>query len=103
DPSKTGEMVVVRVKLPAHFHIPPHTHPYAEYDTVISGSIGFGMGEKFEPKGEMFKAGSFFAQPPRHVHYVWTGDEGAIIQAQFIGPASIDYIDPADDPRKKTN
>ena len=102
DPTKAGEVVVTRVKLPANYKVPPHTHPYAETVTVISGSVGFGMGEKFDDKkGEMVKAGGFFAQPEKHAHYVWTGNEGAIIQVQFIGPGGIDYINPADDPRKK--
>jgi hypothetical protein len=29
--------------------------------------------------------------------------EEAILQVQFTGPGGIDYINPADDPRKKTN
>jgi quercetin dioxygenase-like cupin family protein len=100
DPTKTGEVVVQRVKLPANYQVPPHTHPYAETVTVISGSVGLGMGEKFE-KGELAKPGTFYAQPAKHAHYVWTGDEEAIIQVQFTGPGGIDYINPADDPRKK--
>jgi quercetin dioxygenase-like cupin family protein len=40
DPTK-AEMVVSRTKLPANYQIPPHTHPYAEVVTVISGSVGF--------------------------------------------------------------
>jgi len=101
DPTK-AEVVVQRVKLPANYKVPPHTHPYAETVTVISGSVGFGMGEKFDAtKGEMVKAGALFAQPAKHAHYVWTGKEGAIIQVQFVGPGGIDYINPADDPRKK--
>jgi hypothetical protein len=39
--------------------------------------------------------------PAKHAHYGWTGNEGVILQAQFVGPAGIDYINPADDPRKK--
>ena len=102
DPTKAGEVVVQRVKLPANYRVPPHTHPFAETVTVISGSVGFGMGEKFDAtKGEMVKAGTFFAQPAKHAHYVWTGNEEAIIQIQFIGPGGIGYINPADDPRKK--
>ena len=102
DPTKAGEVVVTRVKLPANYKVPPHTHPYAETVTVISGSVGFGMGEKFDAKkGEMVKVGTFYAQPAKHAHYVWTGKQGAILQVQFIGPAGIDYINPADDPRKK--
>ena len=50
----------------------------------------------------MVKAGPLQALPAKHAHYVWTGNEEAILQIQFIGPGGIDYIDPADDPRKKT-
>jgi quercetin dioxygenase-like cupin family protein len=101
DPTKAGEVVVQRVKFPANYHVPPHTHPYAETVTVISGSVGFGMGETFEKKGELGKPGTFYAQPAKQAHYVWTGNEEAIIQVQFTGPGGIDYINPADDPRKK--
>jgi quercetin dioxygenase-like cupin family protein len=102
DPTKAGEVIVQRVKFPANYHVPPHTHPYAETITVISGSVGFGTGEKFDAtKGELMKAGSLYAQPAKHPHYVWTGNEEAIIQVQFIGPGGIDYSNPADDPRKK--
>src|SRR5262249_38988652 len=97
-----AEVVVLRVKLPANYQVPPHTHPYSETITVISGSLGNGMGEKFEKKGEMLKPGSFFALPAKHAHFVWTGNEEVIIQVQFVGPGVIDYINPADDPRKKT-
>jgi len=102
DPTKPGDVVVQRVKFPANYKVPPHTHPYAENVTVISGRVGLGMGEKFDPKeGDMAAAGSFFSQPAKHAHYVWTGSEAAIVQVQFIGPGGIDYINPADDPRKK--
>jgi quercetin dioxygenase-like cupin family protein len=103
DPTKPGEVVVQRVKFPANYQVPPHTHPYAETLTVISGSVGLGMGEKFDKKGELLKPGAFAANPAKHAHYVWTGNEGAIVQIQFTGPGGIDYINPADDPRKKTN
>src|SRR5260370_18201072 len=47
DPTK-AEVIVQRVKFPANYQVPPHTHPYAEVVTVLSGSIGFGMGEKLD-------------------------------------------------------
>jgi hypothetical protein len=69
---------------------------------VISGRLGFGMGEKFDPnERDIVTAGTFFSPPAQHAHYVWTGNEEAIIQVQFTGPGGIDYINPADDPRKK--
>src|SRR5215210_1748022 len=46
DPTK-AEVVVVRLKFSPNSHVPPHTHPHSEVATVISGSIGTGMGEKF--------------------------------------------------------
>ena len=101
DQTKAGEVVVLRIKFPANSHIPPHTHPYAEVVTLISGTIWSSEGEKFEKKGEMLKAGSLWVYPARHPHYAWTGNEEAILQVQFTSPGGIDYINPADDPRKK--
>jgi quercetin dioxygenase-like cupin family protein len=101
DQTKAGEVVVLRIKFPANFQMPPHTHPYSEVVTVISGTIGSTHGEKFEKKGEMLKPGSLWVYPAKHAHYAWTGNEEAILQVQFTGPGGIDYINPADDPRKK--
>jgi hypothetical protein len=39
--------------------------------------------------------------PANQAHFVWTGDEEAVVQVQFVGPFGINYINPADDPRKK--
>jgi quercetin dioxygenase-like cupin family protein len=100
DPTK-AEVVVQRVKFPPNYRVGPHTHPYAEVVTVLSGSLGSGMGETFEAKGELLKPGGLFALPAKHPHYVWTTTEEAILQVQFTGPGGIDFINPADDPRKK--
>jgi quercetin dioxygenase-like cupin family protein len=103
DPTKPGSVVVQRVKFPANYRVLPHTHPYGEVVTVISGSMGFGLGETFDTsKGEMAPAGTVHVVPAKQPHYAWTGSEGAIAQAQFVGPGGIDYVNPADDPRKKT-
>lgn len=101
DQTKAGEVVVLRIKFPPNSHTPPHTHPYAEVVTLISGTIGTSEGEKFEKKGEMLKPGSMWVYPARDPHYAWTGNEEAIIQVQFVAPGGIDYVNPADDPRKK--
>src|SRR2546430_8579693 len=69
DPTKAGEVVVLRIKFPPHSRIPPHTHAYSEVVTVISGTIGSTHGEKFKKKGEMLKAGSLWVYPARHAHY----------------------------------
>src|SRR5260370_7751096 len=86
DPAKAGDVVVQRVKLPPNYQVPPHTHPYAETVTLISGSVGFGMGEKFDNKGALAKPGTLFANPAKHAHYVCTGPQEPTVQVPFIGP-----------------
>jgi quercetin dioxygenase-like cupin family protein len=102
DPTKQGELFVQRVKLPANYQIPAHTHPSFETVTVVAGSIGYGMGEKLDKEnGKMLQAGSLFTLPAGHPHYVWTAGDEATLQVQAIGPAGITYINAADDPRKE--
>ncbi len=101
DPSK-AEVTVLRVRLPPHCKHPPHTHPFSEVATVLSGRAGFGLGDVFDPsKGELYGAGTFAVVPAKQAHYIWTEDEEAIVQVQFVGPFGIDYVNPSDDPRKR--
>jgi quercetin dioxygenase-like cupin family protein len=101
NPTK-AEVVVLRVKLPPHCKHPPHTHPFAEVATILSGRLGFGMGDAFDTsKGQILEAGAFAVVPAERAHYIWTDTEEAIVQVQFVGPFGIDYINPADDPRKR--
>src|SRR5207302_1051016 len=65
DPTKAGDVVVLRIKFPANFQMPPHTHPYSEVVTIISGSIGTSHGDKFEKKGELLKPGARYGSSPR--------------------------------------
>jgi quercetin dioxygenase-like cupin family protein len=100
DPTK-AETVVMRFKFPANRRQPPHSHPHAEIVTVLSGSVGYGEGSKFDTsKGQIGKSGTFAVVPTDQVHFVWTGDEEAVVQVQFVGPFAINYIDPVDDPRR---
>jgi len=101
DPSK-AEVTVLRVKLPPHCKHPPHTHPFPEVATVLSGRLGFGLGDAFDTsKGQIFGAGTFAVVPAKRSHYIWTEEDEAIVQVQFVGPFGIDYVNPADDPRKR--
>jgi quercetin dioxygenase-like cupin family protein len=95
DPSK-AETIVLRVKFPPHFKVPPHNHTWSEVVTVLSGTCWNGMGNDME-KGVVLKPGSVFVLPANHTHQIWTTDEEAMIQVQFTGPGNITYINPADD------
>jgi quercetin dioxygenase-like cupin family protein len=103
DPTKPGELYVQRLKLPANYQVPPHTHPYPlQAITVIAGSVGYAHGDKFEKKGDLLKPGSVIVHPGTTPHYVWTGTEETILQLSGVGPGvGITYVNPADDPRKK--
>ncbi len=43
DPAKPG-IFIAYLKFPPNYKIPPHTHPFAEMITVLSGKVGNGMG-----------------------------------------------------------
>jgi quercetin dioxygenase-like cupin family protein len=100
DPSKEGPFVM-RVKMPDGFRIMPHTHPKDERVTVLAGTLHLGMGAKFDEKGaKSLPAGSYARTPAGERHYGWVKGE-TVLQVHGTGPWSIDYLDPADDPRTK--
>ena len=100
DPSKEGPFVF-RVKMPGGYKIPPHTHPKPERVTVISGTFHIGMGDKLDmTKGETMPAGTYGTWPAGMKHYVWVKGE-TVVQFHGDGPWVIEYLNPADDSRKK--
>jgi quercetin dioxygenase-like cupin family protein len=101
DPSKEG-LFVLRLKFPAGYRVAPHTHPVDEVLTVISGTFRMGMGETADQsKAQPLPAGSFFALPPGTAHYVFVNEE-TIVQISTNGPWELNYINPEDDPRQKS-
>jgi quercetin dioxygenase-like cupin family protein len=98
DPTKKGNFTV-RLQAPAGYKVPPHTHPTAEHITVISGTMNFGAGEKFdEAAGKELPMGGYVVMPAGMKHYAWSSGE-AIIQIHGMGQFEIKYVNPADDPR----
>jgi ChrR-like protein with cupin domain len=99
DPAMEGPFTV-RLQLPDGFSIPPHWHRAVEHVTVISGTFNLGMGEKFDKSGgRALSAGAFAFMPPGMRHFAWTTGE-TVIQLHGTGPWKINYVNPADDPRK---
>src|SRR5919107_6041149 len=99
DPSKDG-LFALRLKFPAGYHIPPHTHPKPEVVTVLSGTLYFGEGATADKaKAKELPAGSFFAMPPGMQHYVYA-DQEAVVQLNTVGPWGLTYVNEKDDPRK---
>lgn len=100
DPASKG-LVIVRLKMPAGYEIPAHTHPSDEHVTIISGTFGLGMGDKLDrAKSKVLRPGGYAAAPAGMSHFAWTAS-GAVVEIALMGPFAINYVNPADDPSKK--
>jgi quercetin dioxygenase-like cupin family protein len=101
NPAQEG-LFTMRLWLPDGFQIKPHSHPAVEHVTVVSGTFNVGMGDTFDAsKGAMLPTGTFAFLAPGMHHYAWaTGD--TVVQLHGVGPWQINYVNPADDPRQKT-
>jgi quercetin dioxygenase-like cupin family protein len=100
DPSKAGSAFTVRAKFPAGYKVPPHWHPTDENVVVISGTMMFGLGTKFD-EAEMHESpvGTFAIMPAGTRHFAMAKEE-SIVQIYGTGPFAVNYVNPADDPRK---
>ena len=97
---KTGPWVT-RLKFPAGYVIPPHTHTNIENVTVLSGDLHIGMGSKFDKANtKVIDAGGYFMMPPGMQHFAYS-EKGAVLQVHSNTESTITYVDPQDDPRKK--
>jgi quercetin dioxygenase-like cupin family protein len=93
---------VVRVKLPGGVKLMPHRHHEDRVYTVISGVFYIGLGEEFdEAKLQAYPPGSVVVLPSGTAHFHWAKSGDYITQVQAIGPISLDYVHPEDDPRNK--
>ena len=101
DPNKPG-VYTIMLRVPAHTKIAAHSHRDDRVATVISGTWHIGYGEKFdEAKLKALPAGSFYTEPPSEAHFAETDDEAVVVQITGFGPSSTDYVDPAQDPRRR--
>ena len=102
DPSVKGQPFVIRAKFSDGYRVPPHWHPTDEHLTILAGTLGVGLGEKFDPaQGRELTAGSFAKMPKETRHFAWAKGE-TIIQVHGTGPFEVTYVNPADDPRRKS-
>ena len=100
DPGKEGPFTI-RLKVPDGYKIPPHWHSKTEHVTVISGTFNLAFGETFVTLGgHAMPAGTFGFMPPGMRHFAWAKGD-TVIQLHGVGPWDINYVSPADDPRKK--
>jgi quercetin dioxygenase-like cupin family protein len=100
DPREPGPYVI-RVKVPMGTRLMPHKHPEDRIYTVISGVFYIGLGETFdETRLSAFAPGSLVVLPGDQSHFHWAKSGEYITQVSAIGPLGLEYVDPANDPRK---
>jgi quercetin dioxygenase-like cupin family protein len=101
DPAKAGQFTL-RLSLPDGYRVPPHSHPADELVTVIEGRFRIGTGDQFDGSAlTTLPAGAFVALEPGTSHFVQAQGK-TIVQIHGIGPWKINYVSPADDPRRGT-
>jgi quercetin dioxygenase-like cupin family protein len=98
-PSEPGPYVV-RVKVPSGVKLMPHRHQEDRVYTVISGVFYIGRGDQFDAdKLEAYPPGSVVVLPGGTAHFHWARSGEYVTQVFAIGPISLTYLNPRDDPR----
>ena len=98
DPGKPAPYTV-RLRFPANYAIPAHSHPTDENITVVTGTLFLGMGTKLDKAaGTSLGAGGFALMPAGSNHFAYTKQETTIL-LYGQGPVEFKYVNPADDPR----
>jgi quercetin dioxygenase-like cupin family protein len=79
----------------------PHKHPEDRIYTVMSGVFYIGLGDQFDgDKVQVFPPGSTIVLPGNTPHFHWATSGEYVTQITAIGPLGLEYVDPADDPRR---
>ena len=98
---KAGVPFTVRLKFPANAKVPPHWHSTTEHVTVISGVLNLGVGDSLDTsRSKALGPGSFSVMPPSMHHFGWFSEE-TVVQLHGIGPWTVTYVNPVDDPKSQ--
>jgi quercetin dioxygenase-like cupin family protein len=103
DPTKSGAYAV-RLRFPANFAMPAHSHPTDENVVVTSGAVTWGMGDKLnkgDASNRTLPVGGFAQMPAGVNHFAYTTQESTIVLFGQ-GPVEFKYVNLSDDPRSKT-
>ena len=95
------ELFTFRLKMPKGYVVAPHTHGTDLHVTVIAGEFSAGTGDTIDLAGApIMRPGDFVTVPANHHHFD-AARSAAIVQIYGMGPFSLTYINPNDDPQRK--
>jgi quercetin dioxygenase-like cupin family protein len=91
DPMTPGKSFTARISCTAGSKVAPHTHPTTENVTVVRGTFGMGMGDKWdEAKLQPLPTGAFFTMPSGMVHFAQCQGD-TIVQIHGTAPLRFDF------------
>jgi quercetin dioxygenase-like cupin family protein len=94
DPTKPG-LYTIRVAIPAHTQVRPHTHRDNRSVTVISGQWAMGYGASFDAKAlKELPTGSVYTEPAGQPHFAQTTDSPVVILVTGYGPSDTQFVKP---------
>lgn len=86
NPAKPG-LFTIRVRLPANFQLPVHSHPDERVRAIISGTYYSAIGQEVDRSKLMaFPPGTFSHVPPKVWQFAETRDEEVVFQITGVGP-----------------
>ena len=100
NPMGTGAYTI-RIKMPANYAIPAHSHPTDENVVIITGALTLGMGDKLASDASANKTlspGGYALMPANMNHFAYTASDTTIV-LYGQGPVEFKYVNTADDPR----
>lgn len=99
---RAGGLYAFRLKFPTGYKVMPHSHPEDRIYTVLTGTWYIGLGNQFDPASlRAFTAGAVYRVPAGTTHFHWARSGESIVQVVGVGPTATDYVNPAEDPRRK--
>jgi hypothetical protein len=101
DPSKPG-YYSIRLKMPDGYKVAPHWHPTDENIIVVQGVFKIGEGDTFSDSAIHELAAGSFTKMPKRMHHFAAAKGETIVQIYAPGPFVVNYVNPADDPSKKS-
>jgi len=104
DPTKAGSYAV-RLKFPANYQIPAHSHPTDENVVVVSGAFTIGAGDKLvkASTNKTLGVGGYALAAANMNHFAYTSQQETTIVLFGTGPVEFKYVNPNDDPRSSKN
>ena len=92
DSSRAG-LYSVRVSIPAHTRVQPHTHRDNRAVLVLSGTWRMGYGTRFSSAAlKALPAGSFYTEPAGQPHFAETQDEPVVLIVTGYGPSNTHMV-----------